>query len=64
MFFYQFSFTVQLGQALSTRPDILPSAYCQELAKLQVPPNSIIFLYDENKLLDLRTCFLQFMSIA
>lgn len=27
---------VQLGQALSTRPDILPSVYCQELAKLQV----------------------------
>nr|CAB3452780.1 unnamed protein product [Digitaria exilis] len=33
-------FTLQLGQALSTRPDILPSAYCQELAKLQdqIPP--------------------------
>ncbi|ONM53376.1 Ubiquinone biosynthesis protein ubiB [Zea mays] len=30
----------KLGQALSTRPDILPSAYCQELAKLQdqIPP--------------------------
>ncbi|EPS65390.1 hypothetical protein M569_09386, partial [Genlisea aurea] len=30
----------QLGQALSTRPDILPSIYCQELAKLQdqIPP--------------------------
>ncbi|KAL5974086.1 hypothetical protein ACLOJK_030748 [Asimina triloba] len=29
-----------LGQALSTRPDILPNAYCQELAKLQdqIPP--------------------------
>jgi aarF domain-containing kinase len=27
---------VQLGQALSTRPDVLPNAYCQELAKLQV----------------------------
>jgi hypothetical protein len=27
---------VQLGQALSTRPDILPNAYCMELAKLQV----------------------------
>ncbi|CAA7398731.1 unnamed protein product [Spirodela intermedia] len=25
----------QLGQALSTRPDILPKAYCQELSKLQ-----------------------------
>ncbi|RWV90020.1 hypothetical protein GW17_00047805, partial [Ensete ventricosum] len=25
----------KLGQALSTRPDILPSAYCQELSKLQ-----------------------------
>ncbi|KAF6161772.1 hypothetical protein GIB67_013849 [Kingdonia uniflora] len=30
----------KLGQALSTRPDILPIAYCQELAKLQdqIPP--------------------------
>jgi hypothetical protein len=27
---------IQLGQALSTRPDILPTVYCQELAKLQV----------------------------
>ncbi|KAG5540793.1 hypothetical protein RHGRI_020880 [Rhododendron griersonianum] len=29
-----------LGQALSTRPDILPTVYCQELAKLQdqIPP--------------------------
>ncbi|KAK9097823.1 hypothetical protein Syun_024868 [Stephania yunnanensis] len=29
-----------LGQALSTRPDILPKVYCQELAKLQdqIPP--------------------------
>lgn len=27
---------IQLGQALSTRPDILPPVYCQELAKLQV----------------------------
>ncbi|CAD6225774.1 unnamed protein product [Miscanthus lutarioriparius] len=33
-------FYTKLGQALSTRPDILPSAYCQELAKLQgqIPP--------------------------
>eukprot|EP00250_Pteridium_aquilinum_P014011 c21720_g1_i1 orf=410-2845(-) len=33
-------FYIKLGQALSTRPDILPNAYCQELAKLQdhVPP--------------------------
>ncbi|KAJ1288513.1 hypothetical protein BS78_02G094800 [Paspalum vaginatum] len=33
-------FYVKLGQALSTHPDILPSAYCQELAKLQdqIPP--------------------------
>ncbi|KAI3932695.1 hypothetical protein MKW98_012666 [Papaver atlanticum] len=33
-------FYVKLGQALSTRPDILPSVYCQELAKLQdqIPP--------------------------
>ncbi|GAB4854694.1 hypothetical protein Ancab_023278 [Ancistrocladus abbreviatus] len=33
-------FYVKLGQALSTRPDILPTAYCQELAKLQdqIPP--------------------------
>ncbi|XP_049933387.1 uncharacterized protein LOC116252740 isoform X2 [Nymphaea colorata] len=29
-------FYVKLGQALSTRPDILPSAYCQELSKLQL----------------------------
>ncbi|CAH2044386.1 unnamed protein product, partial [Thlaspi arvense] len=31
---------VKLGQALSTRPDILPSIYCQELSKLQdqIPP--------------------------
>ncbi|KAF3774735.1 putative aarF domain-containing protein kinase [Nymphaea thermarum] len=29
-------FYVKLGQALSTRPDILPSVYCQELSKLQV----------------------------
>lgn len=27
---------LQLGQALSTRPDILPTVYCQELARLQV----------------------------
>lgn len=27
---------LQLGQALSTRPDIVPPVYCQELAKLQV----------------------------
>ncbi|XP_020523759.1 uncharacterized protein LOC18435640 isoform X2 [Amborella trichopoda] len=33
-------FYIKLGQALSTRPDILPNAYCQELAKLQdqIPP--------------------------
>ncbi|XVE71302.1 hypothetical protein DITRI_Ditri10aG0140700 [Diplodiscus trichospermus] len=33
-------FYVKLGQALSTRPDILPPVYCQELAKLQdqIPP--------------------------
>jgi hypothetical protein len=29
-------FYIKLAQALSTRPDILPNAYCQELAKLQV----------------------------
>ncbi|KAG8381953.1 hypothetical protein BUALT_Bualt05G0026200 [Buddleja alternifolia] len=31
---------VKLGQALSTRPDILPKVYCQELAELQdqIPP--------------------------
>uniref|UniRef100_A0A2N9F3H7 ABC1 atypical kinase-like domain-containing protein n=1 Tax=Fagus sylvatica TaxID=28930 RepID=A0A2N9F3H7_FAGSY len=30
----------RLGQALSTRPDILPTIYCEELAKLQdqIPP--------------------------
>ncbi|KAL2236137.1 UNVERIFIED_CONTAM: putative protein phosphatase 2C 59, partial [Sesamum indicum] len=35
-------FYVKLGQALSTRPDILPAVYCQELAKLQdrIPPFS------------------------
>lgn len=33
-------FYVKLGQALSTRPDILPTVYCQELVKLQdqIPP--------------------------
>ncbi|KAG1326894.1 Phosphatase 2C (PP2C)-like protein [Cocos nucifera] len=33
---------VKLGQALSTRSDILPTAYCQELSKLQdqIPPFS------------------------
>lgn len=33
-------FYIKLGQALSTRPDILPHVYCQELAKLQdrIPP--------------------------
>ncbi|PKU69082.1 uncharacterized protein LOC110100309 isoform X1 [Dendrobium catenatum] len=33
-------FYTKLGQALSTRPDILPKAYCQELSKLldQIPP--------------------------
>ncbi|KAL5559613.1 hypothetical protein UlMin_035824 [Ulmus minor] len=33
-------FYTKLGQALSTRPDILPTVYCQELAKLQdrIPP--------------------------
>uniref|UniRef100_A0A0D9WYJ4 Protein kinase domain-containing protein n=1 Tax=Leersia perrieri TaxID=77586 RepID=A0A0D9WYJ4_9ORYZ len=33
-------FYIKLGQALSTRPDILPNAYCQELSKLQdqIPP--------------------------
>nr|GMD21761.1 uncharacterized aarF domain-containing protein kinase At1g79600, chloroplastic isoform X4 [Ipomoea batatas] len=35
-------FYVKLGQALSTRPDILPTVYCQELAKLQV---LFVFLY-------------------
>lgn len=33
-------FYIKLGQALSTRPDVLPTVYCQELAKLQdqIPP--------------------------
>ncbi|KAM7275523.1 hypothetical protein ACFE04_017389 [Oxalis oulophora] len=33
---------IKLGQALGTRPDILPKVYCQELAKLQdqIPPFS------------------------
>ncbi|XP_068643025.1 uncharacterized protein [Aristolochia californica] len=35
-------FYIKLGQALSTRPDILSKTYCQELAKLQdqIPPFS------------------------
>ncbi|XP_078439431.1 protein kinase superfamily protein [Wolffia australiana] len=35
-------FYIKLGQVLSTRPDILPSVYCQELSKLQdqIPPFS------------------------
>ncbi|KAL5785888.1 hypothetical protein ACOSQ2_008280 [Xanthoceras sorbifolium] len=33
-------FYIKLGQALSTRPDILPTVYCKELEKLQdqIPP--------------------------
>ncbi|KAK9097428.1 hypothetical protein Sjap_022925 [Stephania japonica] len=33
-------YRIELGQVLSTRPDILPKVYCQELAKLQdqIPP--------------------------
>ncbi|KAK1276598.1 hypothetical protein QJS04_geneDACA004065 [Acorus gramineus] len=33
-------FYIKLGQALSTRPDILPPVYCHELSKLQdqIPP--------------------------
>ncbi|KAK3439651.1 hypothetical protein EUGRSUZ_C04023 [Eucalyptus grandis] len=40
-------FYVKLGQALSTRPDILPKIYCQELAKLQdqIPPFSTSVAY-------------------
>ncbi|KAJ0030908.1 hypothetical protein Pint_12566 [Pistacia integerrima] len=39
-FYIKASFFFLLGQALSTRPDILPTVYCQELAKLQdqIPP--------------------------
>ncbi|KAJ4962898.1 hypothetical protein NE237_022837 [Protea cynaroides] len=35
-------FYIKLGQALSTRADIMPTVYCQELAKLQdqIPPFS------------------------
>jgi hypothetical protein len=56
MFLCHFSCTLQLGQALSTRPDILPSAYCQELAKLQVTlVHCLILLNGENELLDIRT---------
>lgn len=36
MIMTHFYLYLQLGQALSTRPDILPAVYCQELAKLQV----------------------------
>ncbi|CAI0376671.1 unnamed protein product [Linum tenue] len=37
---YVISVIRNLGQALSTRPDVLPTIYCQELAKLQdqIPP--------------------------
>ncbi|KAG5225155.1 aarF domain-containing protein [Salix suchowensis] len=40
--FYVKESSILLGQALSTRPDILPAVYCQELAKLQdqIPPFS------------------------
>lgn len=47
-------FYIKLGQALSTRPDMLPSAYCQELAKLQdqIPPfrTSIALRFMESQL--------------
>ncbi|CAN7101463.1 unnamed protein product [Brassica rapa subsp. narinosa] len=45
---------VKLGQALSTRADILPSIYCQELSKLQdqIPPfpNSVAMRCIEEQL--------------
>ncbi|KVH95112.1 Protein kinase-like domain-containing protein, partial [Cynara cardunculus var. scolymus] len=34
-------FYIKLGQALSTRPDILPSVYCNELAKLQLLTSTV-----------------------
>nr|TKS11183.1 putative aarF domain-containing protein kinase [Populus alba] len=42
LFLILFRSASYLGQALSTRPDILPTVYCQELAKLQdqIPPFS------------------------
>lgn len=47
-------FYIKLGQALSTRPDILPTIYCQELAKLQdqIPPfpTSVAIKSIENQL--------------
>lgn len=49
---------IQLGQALSTRPDILPTMYCQELAKLQV----CIFphFYDQEIYILLSFCSISF----
>ena len=51
MLSYSIHLNLQLGQALSTRPDIVPTVYCQELAKLQVwlpssTSDSICGLYD------------------
>lgn len=47
-------FYIKLGQALSTRADILPSIYCQELSKLQdqIPPfpNSVAMRCIEEQL--------------
>ncbi len=45
---------IKIGQALSTRPDILPGAYLEELSKLQdqLPPfdNAIAFRFIEEEL--------------
>jgi ubiquinone biosynthesis protein len=56
---------IKIGQILSTRPDILPTAYIEELAKLQdsVPSESFqaineVFLEDFSK--DIKDCFLHF----
>ncbi|MGB7415801.1 MAG: AarF/ABC1/UbiB kinase family protein, partial [Thermosynechococcaceae cyanobacterium] len=45
---------IKIGQALSTRPDILPAAYLEEMSKLQdqIPPfdNQIAFRFIEEEL--------------
>lgn len=59
---------IKIGQILSSRPDILPSQYINELSKLQddVPPEKYeninkVFFNDFNKNID--ECFLDFEKI-